>query len=191
MALMMTWLSGCRRKEAGTSLLVSCGWGRGIGGAWEHCWLWAPWMAAPSLRGISSLQEWSNGRTIPRRTWCYSSPPVLLLKHGWEFLVLFLRAQGQFTHRPDLITWPAMLPPSTRGKVSFPGFEPQGLLGILVDVDTTENLLPGQACFITIEDLLWQVAFLFYEFLESFGNTDAASASANVNCPRVFKFLRV
>lgn len=47
-----------------------------------------------------------------------------------------------------------MLPPSTRGKVSFPGFEPHGLLGILVDVDTTENLLPGQACFITIEDLL-------------------------------------
>lgn len=54
-----------------------------------------------------------------------------------------------------------------QSKVIFPGPEPWGLLCCLMDISTIGHL-PEQAHFITIEDLLWKVAFLFYKFFELF-----------------------
>ena len=89
---------------------------------------------------------------------------------GRQFLFLCLRACRlcALQTRPwfDHVAYCVATQPQS--KAIFPGLEPRGLLGAPVDVGMIGHLLPEQACFITIEDLLQKVAFLFYEFLELF-----------------------
>ena len=144
-------------------------------------------MAAPSLHAFTSgMKHWWNlSRTrLP-------SPKPSRIARTWAGNFCFLAGLGIACSVDgawlDHVT--CCITTQHQNKVIFPGPEPWGLLYILTEIGVIGHPLPEHAHFITTEDLLRKVAYLFCKFSELSGNTEAVWASASVDSPMISEFL--
>ena len=164
---------------------------------WSRDWGWPGAFSAKRrtlkwqpLLFMPLLQEWSTGGTSQEQD-CLHPNLLVLPEHGPAVFVFVLAGLGIVCSVDgawlDHVT--CCITTQHQNKVIFPGPEPWGLLYILTEIGVIGHPLPEHAHFITTEDLLQKVAYLFCKFSELSGNTEAVWASASVDSPMISEFL--
>lgn len=124
-------------------------------------------MAAPSLHPFTIRNEAQE----PLQEQNGLHPNLLVLpEHGPAIFVFVLVGLGIACSVDEawLDHMTCCITTQHQNKVIFPGREPWDLLYILMEIGVIGHLLPEHAHFITIEDLLWKIAYLFCKFFELF-----------------------